>query len=943
MKKLKIKSSKNNEKGVALVFTLLFLSLLLILALGFALSSMFNEKAADNAANASSAGFLAQTQLKQILSLIQNDEANLENSKCYSHDSGSPAVTNANMLKDMLKERLPVSDLLTQADVDTDKVNWNYIRSKDTAQSIIGRTAFVVIADGIPLNSLVDGRAGTTEYPKHSEEFDTETRIGKYLSEINVRAAMPSATSAISAISDALNWKGDSAVATVPGFDNGKYTGCWESFSSLFSIINVAINPASLTVAQKGEMEKNLSLTVFNDKEAFWADIEPAGAPDGEISSNELYKRFDLTRNWETADNAADLVFLRDKILLDPGKTGAPTEDMEKWGDADSGSASKGLPWLAAFGYKADGTGLDTGLKGSFGSVYDRRCQIAANLKDYCDRDKNSSGNYVDIDGDPIIRPTSDVDPANWIATEPKFTGNEKTPYINKVGFKVTAVLSTTAITPATSPPTSDVRVDVSVTPCVELIYIYQDSWTDAVDVTIEGSVKIKTTNGGTAQTKTYSLNTTINVNGFTNGYSNLTISAAPSDTKISDTVERETTNVTIQIISFQIDKVVLHSTDVAKDGYDYTKLLTGANFTTFTVDDPVVPQAAWFGFAVHDPRHNLHSSEWQELTPKAMAAATAPENVFSLAGFVGKPNAENSSNTSGVDTESPSVGVDKETINDPVKMSTAFMRNGPMESPWELGFIHRGARWQTINLKKYAPTKAFGVIKIGTAPNEKQYIPGGGAYADGDANILDQIKMTKKGRSPQKTSLKSQNIKVFEALFSKIKYGCVIDSNMSVGSMATGSSPPVPELSSAQITSYGNNIIAKYKPATGDIRTRASVVDQLVPPVVTTDAKQEELIGKIINLTEVGGKVGGFTIIILAQTIKDVGTSSGITIHKYSDDETPGSRLCKTSVFDAAIDLANPKKSIYYDEITAEQKIIVKGCRANDGSIKITSFQYVD
>ena len=172
---LNVKSFKKNEKGVALVFTLLVLALLLILALGFALSSMFNQKAASNAANASFAGFLAQTQLKEVLSLIQNDEANLENSEFYSHDSGSPAVTHTDMLKDMLNERLPVPGLLET--IDTAKVNWNYIRSKDSAQRIIGRTAFVAIAEGISLGSLVDGRAVSATlsssclYPKHDEEL----------------------------------------------------------------------------------------------------------------------------------------------------------------------------------------------------------------------------------------------------------------------------------------------------------------------------------------------------------------------------------------------------------------------------------------------------------------------------------------------------------------------------------------------------------------------------------------------------------------------------------------------------------------------------------------------------------------------------------------------------------------------------------------------------
>lgn len=32
--------------------------------------------------------------------------------------------------------------------------------------------------------------------------------------------------------------------------------------------------------------------------------------------------------------------------------------------------------------------------------------------------------------------------------------------------------------------------------------------------------------------------------------------------------------------------------------------------------------------------------------------------------------------------------------------LSTAYIRNAPMQSLWELGVIHRGAAWQTLNLK---------------------------------------------------------------------------------------------------------------------------------------------------------------------------------------------------------------------------------------------------
>jgi hypothetical protein len=120
-----------------------------------------------------------------------------------------------------------------------------------------------------------------------------------------------------------------------------------------------------------------------------------------------------------------------------------------------------------------------------------------------------------------------------------------------------------------------------------------------------------------------------------------------------------------------------------------------------------------------------------------------------------------------------------------------------------------------------------------------------------------------------------------------------------------------------------------------------------VLPAGAATDAAQEELTGKIVNLTKVNGKVDTFTIVILAQMIKDVGGPSGnpFNVTKYSGDASvSGTKGCEVGIFNADInDINNSKKNIYYDEIIAEQKIIVKGYRTIDGNVKITSFQYVE
>ncbi|MCK4982008.1 MAG: hypothetical protein KAS17_03740, partial [Victivallaceae bacterium] len=493
---LNTKSAKKDEKGIALIFTLIMLSLLLILALSFTMDSMFSQKSAYNAANSSSARFLAEAQLKQVLTLIQRSQANYDDSRVYSVDSSSLGLDTT----DMLVEHLPVSSILASTDsslTGTPKVKWNYIINASDNR-IIGRTAFVVIPDDkIPLDSLVDDRVGTTEYPKHNETNNSETRIGKYVSEINVRAAIPTVTTNhsgdIATITDVLNREPDSPVAGA-GFLNGKYTGVnWTSYATLVTAIETAPNAVTLSPADETEIEDRLSLVVDNDHEEFWADLDN----DTELDTGELFNRFNLTRaDWSTSiTNADDIAFIERVLLLTTSGIIPPDIDMDVWDGSDSlddfsdpsvlANYSKGLPWLACFGYDDSGTLETASLNGTFVSIYDRRRQIAANLKDYCDTDS---------------RPTSDVSPTktdspNWIddADQPTFTGNEKTPYINKIGFQIEANQQELE-NPALS-GLYDIYTNISIVPCVELINIYGNNWpTESLTVVIEGSVTIETT-----------------------------------------------------------------------------------------------------------------------------------------------------------------------------------------------------------------------------------------------------------------------------------------------------------------------------------------------------------------------------------------------------------------------------------------------------------------
>ncbi|MCF6177303.1 MAG: hypothetical protein L3J71_16225 [Victivallaceae bacterium] len=250
--------------------------------------------------------------------------------------------------------------------------------------------------------------------------------------------------------------------------------------------------------------------------------------------------------------------------------------------------------------------------------------------------------------------------------------------------------------------------------------------------------------------------------------------------------------------------------------------------------------------------------------------------------------------------------------VYNPVDISTNKIRNGAIQSPWELGFIHRAAAWQTINLKKFDSNHARS-YKIGGAV---------GKYAVGDANILDQIKMSDAVASPKKVDLKAFNRRVFNALLDRIKVNCA-DTDMA--GTNSGTEIGNVNVAVAAIQAYNDQLI-----------TRASVVNAVAENRLvfsdgtlgyqTNDAAQEEVIGKFINLTSSGRKAEYFTLLVLAQAIKDVGAPGGeiVKIKKRFSDNS-------VYEFDAllgSLDMAGKTgkngivEYVYADQITAEYKI---------------------
>lgn len=654
-----------------------------------------------------------------------------------------------------------------------------------------------------------------------------------------------------------------------------------------------------------------------------------------------------------------------------------------------------GIPWLASFGLNASGI-PDGTLKGTFTEVQHRRQQIAANLKDYCDSD--------DV-------PTSDITPGdlanvgnpnNWGYESPyvpTYTGNEKTPYINELEIYTDFTLSINKINVG-GDKIATVALNVSM--AGEVINIYKNMVAPSATTKLKVACRIlnaKVTiewDGNGKDTHNFTLggagvtSTTIDSDsdyfiidlsqppatawtaGADTGHFHLSLPIFSSTFSASAVpvggVYPNTGKVTVEY-DIKIDKVILEQDGKNVDyahidkeiAYDSGELIFDASGAPLGLTTPY-PTNPPFQTVVHsvqteDPRQNLNPGDW------ALTTDSSPAGYAALPPNIGKINANSNPNA----PTAPAGEFDIELATSPAyvgdantgHISTAYIRNAPMISPWELGLIHRGLKWQTINLKKYKHEKAFDTFSAGTA----HYPLGGGIYSEGDANILDQIKMTPDKESPLKVNLKGAGEMVLNGLLDVQKMG-LDGSNKDFVARAdrdsTNSAEAYSALCNELLGTSGSPaalnaaIITEFDPAktAGEYDTRAALAKITgIDNAGTTDAAKEEWIGKVINLTEARRGLDIFEIVIVSQAIQDVGPPvSGVPVtinkpyrdpdtHKLEDPIPIISRLGEVNF--ARKNATSP--IVVADEILAQRKIRVRGYRKPDGSVQILSIKTVE
>ena len=141
----------NGEKGIALLFTLGILTVLLVLALGFATTSITQRRSAATNVQGTVARLLAESTLERVIGTLQIYD---ETVFAYSHcdDKTHPLSPTENRGRTDWLYRLGTTDtgttssgIFTWDSAYTD-INWEFVTVNDGGvNKIIGRVAYVVV------------------------------------------------------------------------------------------------------------------------------------------------------------------------------------------------------------------------------------------------------------------------------------------------------------------------------------------------------------------------------------------------------------------------------------------------------------------------------------------------------------------------------------------------------------------------------------------------------------------------------------------------------------------------------------------------------------------------------------------------------------------------------------------------------------------------------
>lgn len=1094
------KAVHKNESGVALLFALGILSLLLVLGLAFASNALLAQKVASNNSNRSQAKLLAQSAISRIATAImyyQFQAANwspaiipVDYSDIYSYgkDKNNKVFADGLFSKDDSLLTPPSSASTEQLTTETfQKPKWAFIFDKpedETNRKIVGRIAYQQVlgsngASKITMDSVLRGiypqKSHATGGTPGTNHEPWKYRWGKTISELNFDTSTP--LNNWDSNAPAESTLTETTFSSIPAFFTAYAT---EYFSGEYADEKKAFFERWFTGGTEPvEPEFYRYETVANGVTTEYklyhrfnlGDIDKC-----DLKEDQWYDRF---RNDTSVTLSQNSTAILDKLA----GSSAEFKLTDELTPADTG-----IPFLKLIANEHE----------TFSTLEARRKQIAANLNDYCD---------------PDSIPTSDFPATNWSVeegvTEPTFTGNERTPYIYELGYKLEIYHQADGAT-----KTKGFEVDVTnkklgfqlaLFPAVKLAQIYENVPDDFQKFIFKNSVKeislrgeiieakyndikykyknaegneVEASASGTIEVadKKITFEPKWNITPSTgelllnkpndadnnisfdlplNGYpfgeakdSNnwhgekyqtyvtglfdeeilekvvkLTIPPDRPITIVSGPTSVEITKVNVSEVTVKRGALLLQGQlkDTSSPfGVDFVKAPTREeNSLKFNPTGSALSlsQAEDFTFLLGgiqgmDPRQNLNEDDWH-VSARATAGTSQWDAVMDVSTgtpVTGKANVSHGSDAPdhpfdpGAATDTGKYDQEKNVDSngpawtDTKHLSTAYIRNAPMQSLWELGVIHRGAAWQTLNLKAAgapkdpaSPTAATAISPADMKQNLTWSNTEGTSYANGDGGILEQVKLTENAYCYGKININmlcsntsinkgyrsKYDDEMGQVLFNNIRYGQEIskfETDTTTGSaLSFSSGSPLSQVVTAMTSSDKRPFASRTQfldwSSGGNSLANAFGTATLTS---SSDAQQEEIVGKTINLLKAEPSASNvIQFIVVAQTIRDL---SGTVARVRPDDAKVVTRNCAYGQFDVAryIDkdgskitsdasgnisndgsdnpstpdsTQSPDDFIYFDEITGEVKMLVTLEKVSEvtGQLIVTSIEYID
>lgn len=346
---------------------------------------------------------------------------------------------------------------------------------------------------------------------------------------------------------------------------------------------------------------------------------------------------------------------------------------------------------LATFGIPALRT-----MTGSYSTLTQ---QIAANLVDFCDGDSFATTNT----------------PWNT-TTEPAYCGNEQVPYFNE--FTMTLRAERTAFVEA---GVDKFLFRLRLMPTIELVNIFAAGALPAgacrlrIALTCQLKGKDSSNNNVALPAAPLARELTFDFSpGDVNplGYLSHAFTEASTATLVYE-VER-TSDLSNAAFTLTLNRIVALAGTADNDAQiQDIAFWNSSSGPSATLPATGIPELQTASLEVADPRCNHRSLFWKWKTDGASL-------IFS------SDNSNHTQDDDNTDLNNAAGGDLEETVTftgtTPQTFSTAFIRNAPPHSLWELGAIHRGEPFRTINLTAFSATT--------------------GSYASGDAILLDQVKL---------------------------------------------------------------------------------------------------------------------------------------------------------------------------------------------------------